>query len=214
MELFHKTKLLESKINTFLDNIIQGGEVLTLAFQCYLEKGATPKFLQLKEKVSALEAENDSLRRGLENQLYAQLLLPDMRSDILALVEGCDKIINKYETDLILMSVEQPKIPSKIQKEIAHLVSTNIQCVACLVESVKTALAGKPVSTGIRSVSELEHQVDLQAVDLKRCVFQELKLPLAQQMQLKEFIYSIEKISDMAEDLADLLSIFVVKHAV
>ena len=45
-------------------------------------------------------------------------------------------------------------------------------------------------------------------------IFQELKLPLARQLQLKEFVYGIEKISDMAEDTADLLSVFMVKHAV
>jgi len=214
MELFHKTKLLEEKINTFLNNIIHGGELLTLALKCYFQEGTSPKFLHLKVKVSSLEAENDTLRRGVENQLYAHLLMPDMRSDILRLIEGCDKIINKYETDLILISVEQPKIPKEIQKKLSHMIVTNIQCVEALMESVKAAMAGKSAMETIRAVSVLEHQVDLQAMDLKRCVFQKLKLPLARQLQLKEFIYSIEKISDMAEDMADILSVFVVKHIV
>ena len=214
MELFKKTKLLEAKINTFLNNIIHGGELLALALQCYFKKGVCSEFMHLREKVSGLEAENDSLRREVENQLYAQLLLPDMRSDMLGLIEGCDKIINKYETDLILISVEQPKIPKEIQKQLAHMIVTNIQCVNTLMNSVKTALKGKSTTDVIRTVGALEHQVDLQAIELKKCVFQELKLPLARQLQLKEFIYSIEKISDMAEDMADVLSVFVVKHAV
>ena len=214
MEFFKKTKLLETKINTFLNNIIHGGELLTLAMQCYFKKGNCTEFMHLREKVSGLEAENDSLRRDVENQLYAQLLLPDMRSDILGLIEGCDKIINKYETDLILISVEQPKIPKEIQKELAHMVVTNVQCVNTLMDCVKNAIKGKSITDVIRLVGSLEHQVDLQAIELKKCVFQELKLPLARQLQLKEFIYSIEKISDMAEDMADVLSVFVVKHAV
>ena len=60
----------------------------------------------------------------------------------------------------------------------------------------------------------LEHQVDIQAMELKQMIFQDMKLPLARQLQLKEFIYGIEKISDMSEDMADSLSVFVVKHAV
>ncbi|MDY6407172.1 MAG: DUF47 family protein [Pseudomonadota bacterium] len=212
MELFHQTKLLEEKINTFLNNIIHGGELLTLALNCYFKSGINSKFLHLKDKVSSLEAENDALRRDVENQLYAHLILPDMRSDILALIEGCDKIINKYETDLILISVEQPKIPQEIQKQLSHMIVTNIQCVGALMKHVKDAIAGKAETTGITDVSLLEHQVDLQAMDLKKTVFQDLKLPLARQLQLKEFIYSIEKISDMAEDMADSLSVFMVKH--
>jgi uncharacterized protein Yka (UPF0111/DUF47 family) len=35
---------------------------------------------------------------------------------------------------------------------------------------------------------------------------------LARQLQLKDFIYSLEKISDMAEDAADKLKVMVAKH--
>ena len=214
MELFRKTKLLEEKINLFLNNIIHGGELLTLALNCYFKSGVKTKFIHLKEKVSSLEAENDSLRRDVENRLYAHLLLPYMRSDILCMIEGCDKIINKYETDLILISVEQPKIPTEIQDRLSHMIVTNVQCVGALMNGMKAAIAGKSATNVIRDVSVLEHQVDLQAMELKKIVFQDLKLPLARQLQLKEFIYSIEKISDMAEDMADVLSVFMVKHAI
>ena len=70
--------------------------------------------MDLRSEVSHLEATNDSLRREIENQLYAQMIMPDMRSDILKLIEGCDKIINKYETDLILLSIEKTKNPKTI----------------------------------------------------------------------------------------------------
>ena len=214
MELFHKTKVLEEKINIFFNNIIHGGELLTLALECYFKSGTKTKFMHLKEKVSTLEAENDRLRRAVENQLYAHLILPDMRSDILGLIEGCDKIINKYESDLILISVEKPKIPHEIQPRLSHMIVTNVQCVAALMDSMKFALASRSAPNIIRDVSILEHQVDLQAMELKKIVFQDLKLPLARKLQLKEFIYSIEKISDMAEDMADTLSVFMVKHAI
>ncbi len=214
MELFKKTKELEGKITTFLINIIQSGLFFSQAFEHYFADEVSPVFLDLRAKVSALEAENDSLRRDVENQLYAQMLLPDMRSDILSLIEGCDKIINKYESDLILVSVERPQIPDALKPDLTHLIAVNINCVGTLVSGMKTVLGGTHVSDFVQEVYNLEHQVDLMAIDLKQKVFQELKLPLARQLQLKEFIYSIEKISDMAEDMADLLSLFVVKHAV
>ena len=178
------------------------------------EGGTASRFVCEELEKAAAVAENDSQRRDVENQLYAQMLLPDMRSDILSLIEGCDKIINKYESDLILVSVERPQIPDALKPDLTHLIAVNINCVGTLVSGMKTVLGGTHVSDFVQEVYNLEHQVDLMAIDLKQKVFQELKLPLARQLQLKEFIYSIEKISDMAEDMADLLSLFVVKHAV
>ena len=214
MLLFKKSRELEGKISTFLMNITQCGFLFTQALDRYFSDGISPEFLDLRAKVSALEAENDSLRRDVENQLYAQMLLPDMRSDILSLIEGCDKIINKFESDLILISVEQPKIPSNLKEKMTEMIETSIHCVSLLVSGFKTVIGGTNVSDFVQEVYTLEHQVDLQAIELKQNIFQGNKLPLARQMQLKEFVYSIEKISDMAEDLADMLSVFMVKHAV
>ena len=214
MELFKKTRLLENKITTFLSNIDKSGYLFQLAFKNYFKSNISPEFLDLRSEVSHLEATNDSLRREIENQLYAQMIMPDMRSDILKLIEGCDKIINKYETDLILLSIEKTKIPKQLKDKIMTLIETNIHCVALLLGGIQAFFEGKNSSDFIREVSVLEHQVDLQAMELKQIVFQEMKLPLARQMQLKEFIYGIEKISDMSEDMADSLSVFAVKHAV
>ena len=214
MQLFQKTREMESKITTFLINIIQCGILFGRAFECYFKNGIRSEFLELRTQVSALEAENDALRREVESKLYSQMLLPDMRSDILRLLEGCDKIINKYETDLILLSVEQPKIPEPLKEKLMVLINTNIECVSTLISGTKIIIGGSRVSDFIRKVSVLEHQVDILAIELKQQVFQEMKLPLARQLQLKEFIYGIEKISDMAEDMADMLSVFGVKHAV
>ena len=214
MQLFKKSKELEGKISTFLMNITQSGFLFTQAIDHYFMSGVSPEFLDLRAKVSALEAENDSLRRDVENQLYANMLLPDMRSDILSLIEGCDKIINKFEADLILISVEQPKIPQNLKVKISEMIETSIHCVSLLVSGFKMVIGGKNVTDFVQEVYTLEHQVDLLAIDLKQMVFQGNKLPLARQLQLKEFIYAIEKISDMTEDLADMLSVFMVKHAV
>lgn len=212
--LFKKTRELEGKITTFLMNIIQSGFLFVRAFEKYFTDGIGSEFMDLRAKVSALEAENDSLRREVESQLYVQMLLPDMRSDILRMIEGCDKIINKYETDLILMSIERPKIPGALKAPLEQMIQVNIECVSAMISGLKAVLGGQEASDFIQQVYVLEHQVDLQAMDLKQLVFQEMKLPLARKLQLKEFIYGIEKISDMAEDMADVLSVFVVKHAI
>ena len=214
MQLFKKTKQLEEKTHRFLMNIDICGDLFLQAFQLYLKSGDTIRFKTLQKEIDYLERENDSLRREVENQLYSQMLLPDMRSDILALIEGCDKIINKYQTDITLLSIECPGIPTALKKEISDLIKTNISCVHQLIEGLNAVLGGRKGSDFIQEVYHLEHRADLQAIALKEKVFQKMRLPLARQLQLREFIYGIEKISDMAEDMADMLSVFGVKHAV
>jgi len=54
--------------------------------------------------------------------------------------------------------------------------------------------------------------VDELAFSAKEQIFKK-KLSLAQQLQLKEFVTTLEKISDLAEDAADKLKIISVKHA-
>lgn len=211
--LFRRTRTVEEQLNTFLMNITQAGYLLQQALENYIQKGADKKFLALKDQVSALEAQNDTLRRQVELNLYHHMLLPDMRSDLIDLLEGCDKIINKYESDLILWSVENPKLPKMLSKQLLQMTQTNLNCVGGLIAGVKSFFQGFPVDREIQLAYQLEHQVDLLAIDLKAKVFADKKLPLAHQLQLKDFIYSLEKISDMAEDVADKLKVIVAKHS-
>lgn len=209
---FKRTKELEAKINSFLMNIIQAGVYYKQALNLYADEGITKEFVAIRRKVSALESENDLFRRTVETDLYAHMLLPDMRSDILKLLEGCDKIINKYESNLMLMSIEQPMRLSGYNGTLKKLVAADIDCVDALISGVKDFFAGKSVSQCATRVCFYEHKADKLAVTMKEYVFQNKQLDLAHQLQLKEFIYNIEKISDIAEDVSDVLKIMAVKH--
>ncbi len=213
MKLFYQTKQTEEHITIFLMNIMQAGYLFLQALESYIVKGCDKKFKVLQKQISALEAENDSLRRQTELNLYHHMILPGMRSDIIDLLEGCDKIINKYESDVILWSVERPQLPQTMHDLLKEMVHTDLSCVGALVGAVKSFLAGYDVDTEIQNVYELEHQVDLMAIHLKEEVFLNKRLNLARQLQLKSFIYSLEKISDMAEDTADKLKVVVAKHS-
>ena len=213
MHLFQRTKQLEDKIGQFLENIETCGDLFCRAFRIYLTAGDPRTFRILQDQIDILERTNDALRRDVENQLYAHTLLPDMRSDILSLIEGCDKIINKYQTDINLLSIERPIIPDCLKKPMVTLIRTNIKCVRALMIGIQAVLAGQEGSSAVQTVYTLEHRADLEAMALKEQIFQKIRLTLARRTQLKEFVYGIEKISDMAEDMADALSVFMVKHA-
>ncbi len=212
--IFRKTRELEAKITSFLLNVVEAGVLYARALETFVVHKANADFITLRDKVSELEAQNDSYRREVENDLYAHMILPDMRSDILKLLEGCDKIINKYQSNLLIVSIEQPEIPDELKSDLLRMVKSDLDCVDGLIAGVKAFFAGEDVDVYAARTRECEHTVDLLAFQLKKQVYDRADLPLALKLQLKEFIYHIEKISDIAEDVADVLKITAVKHLV
>lgn len=212
--LFKKTRLLEAKIAAFLKNLETAGEVYLNAVTLYFKNGRDAAFLEQKQTVSMLERQNDDLRREVESQLYVQMILPDMRSDILRVLEGSDKIINKYESNLIDLFVEQPAVPAVIRADVLDMIRVDLACVAGLTRAVRAFFDGRPIRDVTPAVFQDEHTVDLAAEALKERVFSDVGLNLAQKLQLKDFLSDIEKISDIAEDVADRLMIMSVKHSV
>ena len=51
LALFHKTQQLNSKMTTFLTNIIEAGLVFEKAVATYVQKGVTRTFLTHKQKI-------------------------------------------------------------------------------------------------------------------------------------------------------------------
>ena len=213
LPFFKRAKALDEKFKIFLMNITLAGVVFRDATEIFLKKQANKQFIRLKDKVQSLETENDMLRREIEAALYRQMILPGMRSDILALMESCDRVINQYEAVVLLWSVEQVKVPADFFEDITNLVEATQECVGALMTGVKNFLDGaNSVEDEVQMCYFQEHVVDEIAFRMKAKVFQ-MRLPLARQLQLKEFLTTLEKISDLAEDAADRLKIISVKHA-
>lgn len=211
--LFKRTQLLKDNFKTFLMNIILAAVVFCQATEVYLQKKSNRQFTQLKNQIQGLESENDHLRREIEAALYRQMILPGMRSDILDLMEACDRVINQYEKVVLMWAIEKAKVPQDCFQETLKIVQLTRDCVGALMSGVQAFLEGQvSVEKEIQECYFLEHEVDQLALLLKERIFKK-KISLAQQMQLKGFVTSLEKISDLAEDAADKLKIISVKHA-
>ena len=212
ISFFKRAQILDMKFKKFLVNIVYAGDVFNQATEVFLHKQANRVFMQLKDKIQVLETENDMLRREVESALYRQMILPGMRSDILALMEGCDHVINQYEKVVLMWSIERVKVSADFFQDITDIVQTTQQCVSALMEGVKNFFDGQvSVETEVQQCYFLEHTVDVIALHLKEKIFHK-KLSLARQLQLKAFVTSLEKISDLAEDAADKLKIISVKY--
>ena len=212
--LFKKTRELDNKINEFFNNVSEAGLVYIRAITVYLESGASEEFAQKRQEVSAFEARNDQLRRDVEAQLYEHTLLPDSRADVLELLEGVDKVINKYESNLYMYEIEKPIIPKEFHSALKELVQTVQESVEALVVSARAFFAmNGEVQNSLHKVMFFEKQADQQGTVLKTSFFEQNDLELAHKRQLQDFEMATELISDFAEDVADNLTVLAVKRA-
>lgn len=79
----------------------------------FLNEKRSENYRKLSKQIKTIEHDADALRRDIENKLYIQNLIPDLRADVLQLVENLDKIINKFDEVTYKFYIEQPDIPAE-----------------------------------------------------------------------------------------------------
>lgn len=211
---FKKTHEIDAKITEFLNNVSEAGLLYARAISHYMTAGSDEDFIQKRQQVSAFESRNDQLRRDIESQLYEHTLLPDSRADVLSLLEGVDRTINKYESSLYMYSIQKPEISPVFHEGFKELTDSVVSSVESLVVSARSFFAmNGEIENSLHKVMFFEKQADQQGTVLKTAIY-ESKLELAHKMQLESFERAIEEISDIAEDVADMLTVLSVKRAI
>lgn len=210
--LFSKTKSLENKIDLFHDKIIDAAMTFKKAIRVYLTEGRSEAYKTINKQMRTIEHDADSLRRDIENKLYTQNLIPDLRADVLDLVEGLDKIINKFDEVVYRFYIERPEIPSEYHMRLNELCDQVSDC------SENMAIASRAFFRNFSTVRDysqkvyfLEHESDITSGHLREAIF-DSDLSLAQKNHLSSIIIDVANIADTAEDSVDELLIFTIKR--
>ena len=184
------------------------------AVDIYLKEGKSENFKKASRRIKKIEHEADVLRRSIENQLYSHNLLPDLRADVLQLTENLDRIINKFDEATYMFYVEQPDIPDEYHNNIRELGRLSADCAENMGKASRSFFRDlSSVRDYSQKVYFIEHESDLCSRQLLEKVF-DSALPLANKLQLKQFINEIADIADTAEDFIDELLIFTIKRSI
>ncbi|MBR1605780.1 MAG: DUF47 family protein [Alphaproteobacteria bacterium] len=210
--LFSQTKELELKIDKFHDKIIDAAMTFKKAIKTYLNEGCGDTYKKMNKQVKKIEHDADKLRRDIENKLYIQNLIPDLRADVLNLVENIDKVINKFDEVAYRFYIEHPDIPQEYHLRLLELCEQVADC--CENMAIASRAFFRDIST-VRDYSQkvyfIEHETDLTSGSMREDIFN-TDLPLANKLQLSALIEEIADIADTAEDCIDELSIFTIKR--
>lgn len=202
-------------IDSFLNTIDQGALIFKEGVKNYL-LGNRESFLDNLKTLSNLETEADITRRKIENVLYTQSLMPQVRGDIMRLLEELDNIIDMSKKSLFQFDVEVPNIPTALNQDLIKLTELSCSAVESLVPAARAYFRSpENVKERIHRVYLFEREADKLADAIKRKVFQELPIArLSEKFHLRYFTLHIETLSDAAQTAADLLSIMAIKRSI
>ncbi|HCW75083.1 MAG TPA: DUF47 domain-containing protein [Candidatus Marinimicrobia bacterium] len=213
LSLFKKTKMLENKMDDFLDHTSESSMVFYEAVKHYF-LGTEAEFKSQVAKIYTLEHEADTLRREIENQLYTETLIPESRGDVLALLENTDNVINQVKGTIADFEIERPEIPPEYTDGFLKLTGFSGQAVDKMVKSIRAFIRNpQGVKDWLHKVYFYEKEADNTAENLKRKIFQS-DLPLAQKNHIRYFLRQIDSVADRAEDVADRLAIYTIKRSI
>ncbi len=212
VSLFARTKSLENKIDLFHDKLIDAAMTFKKAIHVFLTEKRGENYRKLSKQIKTIEHDADALRRDIENKLYIQNLIPDLRGDVLHLVENLDKIINKFDEVTYKFYIEQPDIPEEYHTRVLELCEQVSDCAENM--AIASRAFFRDFST-VRDYSQkvyfMEHETDLTSGRMLEAIF-DSDLPLANKLQLDSLITEVADIADIAEDCVDELLIFTIKR--
>lgn len=202
-------------IEQFLTLIDQGSLIFKDGVKNYL-LGNRGNFEDNLKTLSNLSSEADIKKRELENVLYTQSLMPQLRGDILELFEKLNNIIDLAKSNLFEFDLEVPFIPSELNQDLTKLTELSVFSIDSLIRAARAYLRNPElVKEQLHRVYLYENEADKLATSIKRKVFQDMpQLKLSEKFHLRYFTLHIEILSDVAQHAADLLSIMALKRTI
>jgi uncharacterized protein len=213
--MFAKANKSIELINKFLNCIDQSLLLFKDGVKNYLYKNAG-NFSSNLQSLANCEMESDVLRREIENTLYTQSLMPQLRGDIMRLLEEMDNLIDQAKKNLFQFDVEMPNIPGELIPDLIKLTQISTSAAESVIPAAKSYFSEPAnVTEKIHRVYFFEKETDLLADVIRRKIFREMpELKLSEKFHLRYFTLHIENISDIAEKVADLLTIMAIKRTV
>lgn len=215
LALFAKTRLLEARLEEFLDKVSEGGIYFQRGMALLLERGVGPEVQDKLEQLIALKERCNELRRAVVSTLYTEMLIPEFRGDVLRLLSHLygllDSIKNAFQEFLIEYANAIMAGPDG-SADVRELVAVVVQSVEEAVQGAR-ALFRNPdaVRDHINHIRVYESEADAITLRLKTALFASER-PLDQKLLGRDALAAIDGLADLAEEISDELSILAIKR--
>lgn len=214
LALVGSTQQLRSDIDSFYDLVGDATSVFRSILRSYLNPEPNNADIEDRLKqLNSIEVKADSLRREIETYLYEKTLVPDLRGDLLKLIEEIDVLINIQQASAFNLINEQPHIPADYWDAFLELQQVAAESAEHLIKACRAFLRDQSqVRDHVHKVLFCESEADKISTKLKRKIFSS-ELELAQKIHMRYYIERIDLVANHAEDIADSLIIYAIKRS-
>ena len=209
-----KAKALQLDMDQFFGLIDEGAMIFEEGFLKYVD-GNLELYNQKVEQLDRVEHEADVLRREIKHRLYAEMLIPDSRGDVLALLETLDNVLDCTKHVANSISIEQPIMWDFLKDEFKEITRTSIKSVLELTLAVRAFFREiYRVSEHLDKVHFWESETDKIEDRIKRKAFEAKEITeFSKRVHMRYFAERISKIADEAEEVAERLAVFTIKRS-
>jgi len=185
-------------------NIIEGAVLL----KDMLDHFSNPA--ESKQKIKEIEHRGDSLTHSIIKKLNSSFITPFDREDIYSLASALDDILDLIDTSAQHIVIYHINKITPEAKELGFIILKSCQTVEKAVAMLGNKL--EHISEFCVEVNSLENEADRVRADAVSRLFDEEKDPIAL-IKWKEIYENLELVTDMCEDVANILESLVVKNA-
>ena len=216
LTLFGKSKAIETEIDDFLNQLSDAGLLFEQVVGRYVEHGADDDFKMRVARLVAQEKSANETASRIGRELYTEMLIPDLRADVLSLIQDLDYLIDSYSGVATAFEIEKPDIslaPEGTSEIYRELVANTVKCVEATIQAARAFFKSiEAVDDHVHKVSFFENEVDDLTVRLKRAIF-DSDLALEQKLHFRYFVDALDELADDAEDAAEWIAIYTIKRS-
>lgn len=211
---FRKNKIIKQKISEFFQIVAKTMNSFQDAVSYHLDNGCDDEYKRLMKIVVLNESAADDLRREIETELFRKSLLPESREDILMAIDQLDELPNKAEDIVKMIYNQNISVPEEIHEKIRELIALGCETVTVLLEAAESAVGNnKKVQELVKVVDENESAGDRIERKLIHQIFHNGEVDI-QTLMTKEYIVEVATILDIAQKVADTMTLIAIKRAI
>jgi predicted phosphate transport protein (TIGR00153 family) len=212
MYLFNKNKILLEKYTNYLNLCAETIEIFREAIEHSMKNGLDEHYGVLARKVHEKESDADGMRRIIECEMFEQSLLPELREDLLDIIESIDAIPNGADHLATLLTIQKTEIIPSLKKDISELLSISVESFKYTREAALDCFMKmqriKELQTLIKNTESIGDTLEHGMI---RMIFEE-QTGMGEKIIQKDIVYQIGDICNMCEHVMDRIVICSIKR--
>jgi predicted phosphate transport protein (TIGR00153 family) len=211
---FGKRKKLLDLVGRYLEDLQLARDSFHTALTTALDESDRQKFADLRDTTHKFESAADDVLEEINTLMYEKILLPELRGDIIDLLETMDQVPRFFELTLDLIKTQKLAIPEFAVADIRELLEVSMESCVLMTEQVGDLFEkGTRIRELVDVIDAIESHGDRIERRLITGIFESDIDPFAK-LQLKELVITLGSISDQTDRVSKRANIINLKRRV